>query len=139
MLKKILLTTTAIFGSLVVILCIHIYLVTRPRPADEHTIVMARVDLKQPITAANGDSITAWLYTQHGVDHVLCNTTSDIVVFTYYPVKINADNVVAEMKTKFGLDHAVRFIPSAADMKNGCPVASTSLTYKAYSFMKHIF
>jgi hypothetical protein len=135
-LRRILIGTGITFMSLVFVLAIHIYLVTRPK-ADEHTIVMARVDLKQPITTEEAGKITNWFYEQSGVDHVVCNAAMDNVVFTFYPVKANANDIVDRFRTGLGYAKAVRLVPSEKDLQGGCPVASTSYSYKVYSFFKH--
>jgi len=136
--KRIALGTLSIFGLLVIVLCVHIYVVTRPKPMDAHTRAMARIDIRQPITQADADKITAWLYQQKGIDRVLVNPQSDIAVFTFFPVQTTANRIVGDFKASLPYK-AERFIPSADAMKNGCPVASTSATYKVYSFFKHIF
>lgn len=138
LLKKILLTTGSVFLLLVGVLCVHIYMVTRPKAPDMHTRAMARVDFKQEMTANDANKITAWMYQQKGVDHVLYNPASKILVFTFSPLTTTADEIVNNMKTSLNYN-AVRYIPSEKEMSSGCPVASTSFTYKAYSFIKHIF
>lgn len=138
-LKKIAIGSISTFIVLGVVLLVHIYMVTKPKAPDEHTIVMARVDLKQPITQEQGTDIKGWLYQQQGVDHVLCNVTSQIVVFTYFPIKTDANNLVTGLKSKFGLVNAQRHILTEAEKKNGCPVAVNSFSGGAYNFIKHIF
>ena len=115
------------FVSLVVILAVHIYIVTRPKAPDANTRIMARIDIRQDIDRQDSVRITAWMYRQKGMDHVLVNPQSDIVVFTFFPVKTSADRIVRDFKA--GLPYkAERFLPSEAAMKGGCPVAG-----------KHIF
>jgi hypothetical protein len=127
---------TFVFLSLV--LCIHIYLVTRPKAPSANSVAMARIDIKQPINQSDAAKITGWLYTQPGVDHVLCNPTTDIVVFTFKPAQTNANAIVQNFKTALNYK-AERFMPSEEEMKNGCPVmANNSLTGKVYSFFKNI-
>lgn len=137
-LKKIMKWTLASFTVLVLVLCIHIYWVTRPKAPDAHTIVMARIDFKQSLTQADASNITAWLYAQHGVSHVLCNPTTRIAVFTFFPIQNSANKIISGLVADTHYK-AVRFMPSEEDMKAGCPVAATSFTYKAYAFVKHIF
>lgn len=104
-----------------IILAVHIYMVTRPEAATNKTVAMARLDFKQNIQQADADKITAWLYQQQGIDHVLCNSQSSIAVFTFHPVKANADNIVESLRST--LHYKVdRFMPSKEDMKKGCPV-----------------
>ncbi len=137
--RKTLTISVSIFVVIIGILSVHIYMVTRPKAPDKQTLVMARIDLKQPVTEAEGDSITDWLYHQHGVDHVLCNRKSSIVVFTYYPVTTNANDIAAHLKTRFALPGAQRYLPSNAELKAGCPVSATSFSYRAYSLISNIF
>lgn len=137
--KKMALWTTSVFLLLVAVLCIHIYIVTRPKAPDANTIVMARIDIKQPITKADADKITEWMYQQNGIDHVVCNPSMDNIVFTFFPIKANANDITAQLKTAFNLQNAKRYLPTEAEMQSGCPVASTSYTYKVYNFIKKTF
>ena len=136
--KSIAFGVLAVFGLLVIVLSVHIYIVTRPKPINTGTRAMARIDIRQPITQADADKITAWLYRQKGVDHVLVNPESDIAVFTFFPIRTTADQVVRDFKASMPYK-AERFIPSEEALKGGCPVASTSTTYKIYSWLKSIF
>ena len=136
--KKVLLGTVSLFLLLVLILAVHIYIVTRPKAPDEHTRVMARIDIKQDINQDDANKITTWLYQQKGIDHVLVNPQSDIVIFTFFPIKTTANQIVKDFKLNFNYK-AERFVPSAADLQSGCPVASTSKTYKVYNFFKNLF
>jgi len=139
LLKKIILTTAGTFVLLFAILCVHIYFVMRPKAPDAHTIVMARVDLHQPINEADAGKITEWLYQQNGISHVLCNAKTDIVIFTFLPVKTTGDEIVKNLKANFNFDKAIRYVPSEEELKSGCPVASNSFTMKAYKLMTQIF
>ncbi len=135
-LKKIVLTGLSVFVLLVAVLAVHIYMVTKPA-ADEHTKVMARLDFKQPIQPADASTITNWLYLQKGVEHVLCNPKTNIVVFTYYPEQNNADVIAANLKANLHYN-LVRYKPTAADMQGGCPVAAGSATARIYSSISNI-
>ena len=134
---KIMKWSSATLLLLIVVLGIHIYMVTKPR-VDAHTVVMARIDIKQPIDQEDADKITSWLYTQKGINHVLCNAKTDIVIFTFYPIVTSANQIVSNFKNDLNYK-AERFMPSEKDLKSGCPVAATSMTYKIYNFIKHIF
>jgi hypothetical protein len=136
--KKILLGTFSFFALMIIVLAVHIYVVTKPK-VDEHTRIMARIDINKPIDQQDANKITAWLYQQNGVDHVLCNPKTSIVVFTYSPLKANANSIAENFKNDLNYSDAKRYIPTEAEMQGGCPVASTSFTYKAYRFVKHIF
>ena len=135
--KRIALTVVSVFVAMVVVLAVHIYVVTRPR-VDDSTRIMARIDIKQEIGQADAARITDWLYRQKGVDHVLVNPQSDIVLFTFAPVKNNAGRIVEAFKASLPYK-AERYLPGAEEMKSGCPVASTSFTYKVYRLIQHVF
>ena len=135
--KKIALYTSVAFLLLVVVLAVHIYIVTRPKAPDANTRAMARIDIRQNISRADADRITAWLYTQNGIDHVLCNPESSIVVFTFAPVKTNASLVVSNFKSVLGY-RAERYMPSAEELQSGCPVSPKSTTFKVYNYFKKI-
>ena len=109
----------------------------RPKAPTAQTVAMARIDFKQNITQNDAATITSWLYHQNGVSHVLCNPATKIAVFTFYPVKANAENITARLTGNLHYN-AVRFVPSAKDMASGCPVAATSFSYKIYNLMSKI-
>ncbi|MHA4807633.1 hypothetical protein ACX0G9_05985 [Flavitalea flava] len=136
--KKILMVTGSVFLVFVAVLAVHIYIVTRPKAPDPNLRAMARIDIQQEIAGEDSTKIIDWLYRQKGVDHVLCNPQSAIVVFTFFPVKTTAAKVFADFKSNLAYK-AVRIIPSEKDLKSGCPVASTSGTYKVYNFFKNLF
>ncbi len=136
--KRIFLYTISIVLFLIVVLGIHIYIVTRPKAPDATTKIMARIDIKQPIAPEDAIKITTWMYRQKGIDHVLYNPESEIVVFTFFPISTSADRIVSDFKTNFHYK-AERIVATEADLKNGCPVAAGSATYKVYNFFKHIF
>jgi cbb3-type cytochrome oxidase subunit 3 len=134
--KKILLYSLGTFLFLVLVLAVHIYYVYRPAP-DASTKAMARIDIKQQITQDDANKISAWMYRQKGIDHVLVNPKTNIVVFTFFPVKTMGDKIANAFKASFPLK-AERFLPSGEQMKSGCPVASTSYTYKMYKLITQI-
>ena len=134
--KKILLYGFGAFLFLVIVLAAHIYYYYRPAP-DASTRVMARIDIKQQINQDEANKIAAWMFHQKGVDHVLVNPQTDIVIFTFSPLLANGNQIVKNFKTNFNL-RAERFIPSDAQMKSGCPMAASSFTYKVYKLVTNI-
>lgn len=137
-LKKILWISLSTFLLLASVLALHIYIVTRPKAPVETTKAMARFDFKQPINKTDADKITAWLYSNNGVDHVLCNDKSGIAVFTYYPVKTNADKLLQQMANDLHYN-VNRYTPSKEEMTSGCPVAAGSLASKIYNSVSNLF
>lgn len=135
--KKIALYSLSVFLFLVVVLAVHIYWVYRPKPPGPDSKTMARIDIKQPLTQDDANKISAWMYHQKGIDHVLVNPDSRIVVFTFYPIKTTGNQIVSNFKANFHIK-AERFMPSEADLASSCPVAKTSVTYKVYKFIEHI-
>ena len=134
--KKILHYGAATFLFLAVVLAFHIYYYYRPAP-DASTKIMARIDIKQQINQAEANEIASWLCHQKGIDHVLVNPQTSIVIFTFYPVKTSGDQVVKSFKSNFNLK-AERFMPSDEQLKNGCPMAASSFTYKVYKLVTKI-
>jgi hypothetical protein len=133
--KNILIGSGIFIGLCVVVLAIHIYVVTRPRPLDPHALIMARIDFKQDIDQNDANAITSWLYGQKGVDHVLCNPQNHLVVFTFFPGKTSGDLIVQNFKSSLHYK-AERFMPTEAEMQSGCPVGSTS---GLYNYIKNHF
>jgi hypothetical protein len=135
--KRILGYTIVGIVALVAILAVHIYMVTRPGKVDARTVAMARIDFKQDISDADAAVIGEWLTHQQGVERYLCNTKSRILVFSFRPAIISANTVADDISNKLNYK-AARYMPSAGELKSGCPVATTSFTYKAYNFFRHI-
>lgn len=135
-LKKIVLYSLGTLLVLFAILAVHIYFVYRPAP-DAYTKVMARIDIKQQITQTDANDIAAWMYHQKGIDHVLVNPQSNIVVFTFFPVKTTGNKIVNGFKARFPFK-ADRFMPTAENLSHSCPVAASSYTYKIYKLITQI-
>jgi hypothetical protein len=134
--KRILLYSAAIFLFLVVVLAFHIYYYYRPAP-DASTKIMARIDIKQQINQGEANKIKSWMHHQKGIDHVLVNPQTNIVIFTFYPLKTTGDQVVKSFKSNFNLK-ADRFMPGDEQLKSGCPMAASSFTYKVYKLVAKI-
>lgn len=134
--KRILLATGGITLLLAVALVVHIVMVSRPK-ADASTVAMARIDFKQDISQQDADRISAWLSQQQGVDHVLCNAQTETAVFTFYPVRVSADQLAADLRAQLHYN-GVRYVPDQKAIMSGCPVGNHSLSYKVYSTIKHI-
>ena|SRR5579863_8709026 len=132
--KKIALCSLSVFLFLVMVLAVHIWWVYRPKAPNAYSRVMARIDIKQAVSQDDANNITAWMYHQKGIDHVLVNPQNRIVIFTFFPVQTTADALVKKFKAGFNLK-ADRFMPSQNDLANSCPVAATSFTYKVYKFI----
>lgn len=135
---KILKISAAVFFFLVIILCVHIYTVTRTHGADASTIAMARIDIKQDINQEQADKVANWLGKQKGVDHVLVNPTSKTAVFSFYPIKANATEIANNLSIALNLK-AERYMPTEEEMKTGCPVVAQAYTNKISKFFKSIF
>ena len=136
-LKKILLWSVSTFLLLFVILCVHIYLVYKPKASDKNTRVMARIDIKQTINQNEANKIASWMLHQNGVDHVLVNPQSSIVIFTFFPIKTNGNTITQNFKSTFNLN-AVRFMPSEQDLKKSCPMSASSFSLKIYQIISHL-
>src|ERR1700753_1236854 len=100
--KKIAIWSVSTLLFLTVVLMVHIWWMVRPR-ADASTIVMARVDVQQPLSQDEAGKINTWMYHQKGVQHVLVNPDTRIVVFTFYPVKASGNDIVKNLKAEFNL------------------------------------
>ena len=126
------------FAAMVVVLVIHIFWVTRTRAPNPDKIVMARIDIKNPLNDEDAGKIQTWLYQQKGVNHVLVNPKSQIAVFTYHPAIVSGDQIVQNFQTSFHYD-AKRFVPTEEELKNGCPVLPPTITERISAFVKNTF
>ncbi|QEC69683.1 hypothetical protein FRZ67_21145 [Panacibacter ginsenosidivorans] len=136
--KKMLWISLSTILLLASVLAIHIYMVMKPKAPTANTKIMARFDFKQPIDKTDANTVTAWLYNQKGVDHVLCNEKSGTAVFTFYPIKANADDILNSMRSTLHYN-AVRYMPSKEELQSGCPVAAGSFTSKIYNSVTNLF
>ena len=139
LIKRLAISTGVVFVLLVAVLGVHIYIVTRPKPIDPNLVAMARIDIKQPIDQKDADKIVSYLDAQPGVNHVLVNPQTDIVVFTFFPARTTANQIVQNFKS--ALDYkAERFVPAKSDIHGACPMgygsSSTSFLSKVFSFFK---
>lgn len=139
-LKKTLLITFSVLTFLFAVLCVHIYVMMKPKPASPTTVALARIDFKQPINGDDANKISSWLYNQKGVQHVLCNSQTRIAVFSFYPAKVNASTIASNLATSLHYN-AVRYMPSKEEMMQGCPAGAgaSSFSAKVYGVMKNIF
>jgi len=137
-LKKTLIISFSVLIFLFVVLCLHIYVVMKPKPASDKTIAMARIDFKQQIDQQDANKISAWLYAQKDVQHVLCNQKAGIAVFSFYPSKISADKIASDLSSALHYK-AVRYKPDEKEMAKSCPAMGSSFAYKIYSIMKNAF
>jgi len=135
--KRILIYTSLSFLVLAMVLATHIYLVYRPKLPDANTRILARIDVRQPLTGEDSIHFTQWMYQQKGVDHVLVNPHSQMIVFTFFPFQVSGNKIVGDFKSAFSLK-AERFLPTEENLKHSCPVASSSFTYKVYQFINKI-
>jgi len=136
--RKTIIISSSVLVFLFAVLCVHIYVMMKPGQPDAKTIAMARIDIKQNINQADADKITSWLYSQQGVQHVLCNQKTKIAVFSFYPAKVSADKIAGSLSSALHYN-AVRYMPSEKDMMKGCPAAGSSFAYKVYNVMNKIF
>ena len=120
-------------------LAVHIYVVTRQPRANEHSRAMARIDLHQRIDRSDADRIARWLSAQRGVDRVLVNAGSRIAVFTYSPGLADPGAIARVFRDSLAYGRAVRYLPTAAEVKRGCPMAATPVTKGFYDFLKRLF
>lgn len=122
---------------LLIVLVVHIYIVTRPKPLSSDTRGIIRIDFKQDITNGDATKIVDWLYKQKGVENANCNSDGDFAVALMHPGVYDPDKLVANMQISLNYK-CIRFIPTQQQMQSGCPVATTSWTYKFYNYFSHI-
>lgn len=134
--RKVMMTSAIIVAVLGMVIALHVYLVTRRAP-DKNTVALARIDVQQHIDASDAGRIGQWLSMQQGVEHYLCNTQTNIVVFTFRPAIVSATDITENLSKALNYK-VVRHVPTAQEMSSGCPVAATSVTYKIAKFFRHI-
>jgi hypothetical protein len=118
--KKIGLVAGAVVLLAVITLGVHIYWVTRSH-VNARNHYMARIDLHQPIDQADSARIKAWLLQQKGVDRVMVSPRWSTAVFTFTPLA-NVNGIIQDFKASLPYHNAVRYLPTTAQVKRGCPV-----------------
>lgn len=118
--KRIALGVLSVFLLGVVVLAVHLWWVMNPHP-DASSRVMERIDLRQSIGRPQADAITAWLYKQKGVDHVLVNAKAAIAIFTFSPLQNDGNRIAADFRRELSYPSAQRILPTKKEMAGGCP------------------
>jgi hypothetical protein len=136
--KRILIGAGGVFLLLIAVLTVHIYMVLRPKTITPGLREMARIDIHQPMDKDDASSITAWLYKEKGVDHVLVNPGTRKVIFTYFPYQNSAQQITKDFKSSFSYS-ADQVMPTEDQLASGCPVAAVSFSLKVAKLFRHIF
>lgn len=136
--KKIIFASVSVLVGMLLLLCIHLYIVTRPKSPDINTRVMARIDFIDSLSASQSAIVTEWLYRQKGIDHALYNPISHILVFTFSPLHNDANRITSTMQQTFPDYKLARVMPSDAEMAAGCPVASNEISAKVLRFFRRL-
>ncbi|HEY4336706.1 MAG TPA: hypothetical protein VGM89_12430 [Puia sp.] len=118
--KRIALLAASLFLLGSVTLAAHLWWVTKPH-IDASTRVLERIDLHQPIDAADVSRITAWLYQQKGVDHVLVNPQTAIAIFSFAPVQNDGNRIAADLARDLPYKQARRNLPTKSELAGSCP------------------
>ena len=138
MIKRILIGLGVLVFILSAVLAVHIYIVTRPKPLDPKTLVLARVDFPEKISRETKNQIMTFLYSQQSVDHVLINEESYSALFSFYPARVNGNALVMAMNRVIGTNGS-RYLPTEKEMMEGCPMNQESFAMKAYKGFARIF
>lgn len=135
--KKITIWAFSVSMFLIVVVAVHIWAVYRPKAPGPDTKVMARIDLKPSISQVDAGKIATWMYHQKGVDHVLVNPDTRIVIFTFFPIKASGNDIVKNFNAELPYK-GNRFMPTEKQLASSCPVAGSSFYYKVYKFIDNI-
>ena len=118
--KRIALITGSVFLLGATVLAVHLWWVMKPHITAK-TRVLERIDLNQPIGTADAGRITAWLYQQKGVDHVLVNPQTSIAIFSFAPVQNDGNRIAADLARDLPYKQARRNLPTKRDLAGSCP------------------
>lgn len=134
--KKVIIALGIFAGFSVAALAAHIISVSKPK-IDSSSIAMARIDINSDINNIDAHNITRWLYAQPGIEHVLCNPETNIVVFTFYPAVAKADDISKAFSLESGYA-GKRYMPTNEELKTGCPINASGSNSIA-TIYKNIF
>ena len=121
LIKKILLITGSALLVSTVVLAVHIYKVTHKKVTDPFAIALARVDFKQKFTTQDAAKFSAWFAQQKGIYKTNFTPQNSNGVIAYYPTQTNPNNLIQNFLKTFKVN-ANRYLPSKAEMMQGCPV-----------------
>lgn len=137
--KRILIGAGGVCLLLVAVLVVHIYIALRPMKITPGLRELARIDVYQPMTADDASAITAWLYKEKGVDHVLVNPGTRRVIFSYFPYQNSAQQITKDFKASLSYK-ADQCMPTEDQMASGgCPVGAVNFSLKVQRIFRHIF
>ncbi|TDW96851.1 hypothetical protein [Dinghuibacter silviterrae] len=126
-------------GLCLLALALHIYLALKPVKVTPGLREMARIDVRQPMSAKDAKTVTTWLYKEKGIDHVLVNPQTQKVIFTYFPYQTSAQQITRDFKAALPYN-ADRFMPTEDQMASaGCPVAAVNFGLQVKRFFTHLF
>lgn len=139
LIKRLAISLSAFALLFALVLGVHIYIVTRPHPIDPNAVAMARIDLHQDIGQDDADHIVSWLDAQPGINHVVVNTRSEMVLFTFLPAQVSVGDLVKKFQADLPYKNATRFKPTMAQLSGGCPAgygSHSSLSARIISLFK---
>jgi hypothetical protein len=120
-LKKIALICGAMLVLLTTVLLVHIYKVTNKKITDPTAIALARVDFKEKFNKSDAVKFNIWFAKQPGIYKTNFTPENSNGIIAYYPTKANPNNLIHQFLKTFKLQ-ANRYLPSKAEMMQGCPV-----------------
>lgn len=137
--KKIALGALGVLTSLLIILCVHIYIVTHKPKTPFELTQLSRIDFKQKVDSVEANKITSFIATQEGVKSTYFNLKDGILVYTYQSDKQNSITIYNKL-INHGHYKAERFIINEAKANTGCPAGfgsgSKSLSSYLLSYIK---
>lgn len=138
LLRNILIGTVSIITTLVVGLCVHIYL-SIPDFSELPKVQLARIDFQQPIDSTEATKVKSLVSKMKGIDGVYFNVPDGVLIYSYYFEQQNAQNVYNQV-VNVGKYKAQRFIVDKKLAGGGCPVMKDgSFSYQAVVFFKNLF
>jgi hypothetical protein len=139
MIKKILITVTAVFLCLVSILAVHIYLVTRPKPGAITSLSMGRVDFESPLDSLEASSIVSKVRQLDGIKDVRMNSAAGHMICLYDRKSWSGDELTSWIVDEFSVQ-ASFFRPTEEMLSQSCPaIDKSSLTYRLGAFFQEKF
>ena len=126
LLKKLFFTALAIVALLGGVLAYHIYQVTRKPAGHLANVQLARMDLGMPIDEEGALELKRTVLQMEGVKHCYVNADAGIITYGYDRAAQTQEHVVEHVRSTTSIP-VERFVASADDLSNGCPIKPRSM------------
>lgn len=134
--KRFILGILFLFCSMLLVLAVHVYTVTKPNRGQIPSLTLTRVDFPRGLEPLVSEKVQERVMTWEGIRDVRINSVQGHVVFLHDLSVVDSDELVSKLNFHFN-QGAVVYRPDAAMVSQSCPaIDKQSLTYRFVSFIE---